>query len=298
MIAFGTQSTITNLYLGDTEVGKAYLGDVLVWPEIDGLRLTSDSGTSTIGLSQCYSAHTIEYSTDNGDSWNTFDTGTTITLNEGKSVYLRGTLTEDVSLANRTELSIDGYVSAHGIANRIIDYGSESDTTLVYKDCMSYLFNGCTGLYDASDLRLPATTLTVDCYLGMFYNCTNLVYGPKYLPATHLANACYSVMFKYCHSLVESPVIVDNITDDGLGEYAISTFHGCLMLNKITCLWHNPYKDPYNDGNSPWTSNWVAYAGDDATGDKVFIKNANMTNDWSTTGISGIPVGWTVQDAS
>lgn len=284
--------------MGNTEVGRAYLGDVQIWPEIDGLRLTSDSGTSTIGLSRRYSGHTIEYSTNNGDSWNTLDTGTTITLNEGKSVHLRGTLTEDISGSASSRFSINGYVSAHGTANRLVDYGSKSDTTLAYKGCLSGLFNGCTGLYDASDLRLPATTLVIDCYQGMFQGCTNLVNGPKRLPATHLANKCYDGMFINCQSLVESPVIVDNLTDDGYGEYGDDMFDNCVMLKKITCLWHNPYTyNDYTHDYDPWTISWATYVGDEATGDKVFVKNANMTRNWSTGG-SGIPDGWTVQSQS
>ena len=62
------------------------------------------------------------------------------------------------------------------------------------------LFNGNTGITDASDLILPSTTLAADCYYQMFDNCTALTAAPA-LPATTLAAGCYSSMFSGCIAL-------------------------------------------------------------------------------------------------
>ena len=67
-----------------------------------------------------------------------------------------------------------------------------------------YLFSNCTGLTDASELLLPATTLTNYCYLNMFRGCTSLTQAPE-LPATTLTQNCYASMFTGCNSLTTAP---------------------------------------------------------------------------------------------
>lgn len=66
------------------------------------------------------------------------------------------------------------------------------------------LFFDCTGLTDASELLLPATTLNDSSYLGMFSSCTSLTGVPN-LPATTLADNCYDNMFGNCRSLTGVP---------------------------------------------------------------------------------------------
>lgn len=61
-----------------------------------------------------------------------------------------------------------------------------------------------TSVVDASELVLPANYLTVECYAGMFSDCTSLVSAPE-LPATELANGCYRQMFADCTSLTSAP---------------------------------------------------------------------------------------------
>ena len=62
-------------------------------------------------------------------------------------------------------------------------------------------------------------------------------------------------------------------------------FQGCTSLNYIKCLAKNIYA-------SKCTNRWVSNVAETGT----FIKAADMSR-W-TTGNSGIPSGWTVQDAS
>lgn len=56
------------------------------------------------------------------------------------------------------------------------------------------LFRDSNTLINASELQLPATTLTDGCYQRMFIFCSQLM-GVPTLPATTLANFCYSEMF-------------------------------------------------------------------------------------------------------
>ena len=73
------------------------------------------------------------------------------------------------------------------------------------------LFMSCAGLTDASNLRLPATTLSDGCYEGLFISCTNLTAAPE-LPAPTLANYCYSAMFFGCSSLSEIKCLATDIS--------------------------------------------------------------------------------------
>ena len=114
------------------------------------------------------------------------------------------------------------------------------------------LFLNVTGLIDASNLVLPATTLATGCYRYMFQQCSSLTKAPT-LSATTMVNECYMGMFNVCSSL---------------------NYIKCLAINRAT-----------ND-----TNGWVN--GVSATG--TFIKASSAS--W-TTGIDGIPSGWTVQNA-
>ena len=76
-----------------------------------------------------------------------------------------------------------------------------SDKTYVFHQ----LFYGNKALTDASELLLPATTLTNGCYYSMFYGCSSLTAAPK-LPATTLVPWCYSDMFGECTSLTSAYV--------------------------------------------------------------------------------------------
>jgi len=123
-------------------------------------------------------------------------------------------------------------------------------TTLEIDNTFSQIFRNCTGLTSASQLLLPATTLTKACYYGMFRYCTNLITAPE-LPATILTERCYEYMFQ-----------------------------GCTKLNYIKCL-------ATNISAGYCTYNWVSGVASSGT----FVKAASITS-WST-GVDGIPTGWT-----
>ena len=78
------------------------------------------------------------------------------------------------------------------------------DKTVAYT--FKSLFDGNTGLTDASGLILPATTLAKNCYETMFAECTSLTTAPM-LPAETLAESCYFAMFAQCNALTTAPVL-------------------------------------------------------------------------------------------
>ena len=147
-------------------------------------------------------------------------------------------------------------------------------TTLTYQ-CYNSMFYGCKSLTQAP--VLPANSLVGDCYKYMFAGCTSLTTAPE-LPATTLAQDCYNSMFDSCTSLTTAPELPATILDSGCYSYM---FYGCTKLKYIKCL-------ATDISATNCTKNWVD--GVAATG--TFVKSLNMSG-W-TTGISGIPEGWTV----
>lgn len=144
--------------------------------------------------------------------------------------------------------------------------------------CYMRMFQNCTSLTSTPSI-LPATTLTQNCYDGMFYGCTSLTTAPE-LPATTLAQYCYANMFENCTSLTSAPVLpaitLVNFCYQGM-------FAGCTILSYIKCL--------ATDISAPYcTSSWLNNVSSTGT----FVKASNVT--WPT-GTSGIPSGWTVQNA-
>ena len=151
--------------------------------------------------------------------------------------------------------------------------------TTLATSCYSSMFRGCTSLTQAP--ALPASALTKECYREMFAGCTILTTAPV-LPTTTLASYCYSGMFSGCTSLITAPALPSPTLATGCYEYM---FSNCTNLTSIKCL-------ATDISATSCRTYWVS--GVASTG--TFIKAASMSS-WST-GVSGIPSGWTVQDAS
>lgn len=170
--------------------------------------------------------------------------------------------------------------------------------------CYESMFQGCTALTAAPDL--PATTLTDHCYAHMFWGCSNLESAPV-LPATVMETYCYQTMFYGCTSLTEAPELPGLSLADGcynmmfagctgLSEAPLlpaatlvescysQMFYGCSNLSRVECR----ATDISASSCLYWWLGGTASQG-------VFVKSPSM-NDWPS-GISGIPEGWTVEDA-
>ena len=119
------------------------------------------------------------------------------------------------------------------------------------------------------------------CFYCMFYGCTALTTAPE-LPATTLANYCYRYMFRDCTSLTTAPELPATTLTILCYEYM---FRGCTKLNYIKML-------ATNIRAIGCLYNWVNGVANTGT----FIKHPNMTS--LSTGSSGIPKGWTVQNAA
>ena len=144
--------------------------------------------------------------------------------------------------------------------------------------CYSLMFGDCTSLEVAP--VLSAATLGSYCYAAMFSGCTALVNAPA-LPSTTLAPYCYNSMFRGCSSLTTAP----ELSASTLAEECYNAlFYDCSSLAYIKML-------ATDVSATRCLENWVYGVASNGT----FVKNASMTT--LTEGVSGIPAGWTVQNA-
>lgn len=141
------------------------------------------------------------------------------------------------------------------------------------------MFFNCSSLITAPEL--PAATLAQGSYYQMFFSCASLVNAPT-LPATAIYKQTYFQMFRNCSSLVIAPVILATTASGGTSCQRM--FMGCSSLTYVKCLLTNRSGDRVME---EWL-NGVA-----ATG--TFVKAPNAS--WES-GVSGIPTGWTIIDAT
>lgn len=156
---------------------------------------TAQEDNSSISLYRLSTNHTLEYSTDS-TTWETFNTETHISLNNGDKVYVRGVLSSDNKYNNYTNFEMTGKIAASGNCNALWNYQDLSAPLKQY--CGYYMFRDCAALTTTPEL--PAITLATYCYSYMFNNCTSLTTTPK-LPAPELTMQCYNYMFGGCTSL-------------------------------------------------------------------------------------------------
>ena len=157
----------------------------------------------------------VSYSLDNGTTWTTTnvtsgDTDlyiTTPSVNAGSKVLWKGNAEvygksgdNCVFSSNDKNFNVEGNIMSMLYGD---DFMGKNDLT-DKNTCFAWFFSRCELLVNAKNLILPATTLAIGCYSGMFSNCTSLTSAPN-LPATTLAIGCYSGMFSNCTSLTSAP---------------------------------------------------------------------------------------------
>lgn len=254
----------------------------------------------------------IEYSTDNGHTWDTYNLYP-INVSNGDKVMFR----LNGSFISPTDLSQYG-IGTFTSTCRCKAYGNI--LSLFYRDrfigeyyidgnkskYFQKLFYSWTNLVEAENIilpitdfkgnnnlyyrmfagtsitkapQLPATQLYDSCYSRMFQGCTNLTEAPE-LPATTLDRYCYYNMFNGCTSLTTAP----QLPATRLTEFCYQgMFDGCSSLNNITCL-------ATSIAATNCTTNWVRNVAVSGT----FTKAASMRS-WPR-GVDGIPSSWTITD--
>ena len=221
----------------------------------EAFTITSTSSTSvSINKYGSPADITLEYRKGT-DSWTPYTINTVVNLLNGECIQFRAgeggnesfsTSSSDyynINVSGEGTVNLSGNIMSLLDRSRVIDsvpkYAfykfCKSDkivdasnlklpATTLALGCYSSMFFGCTNLTTAPEL--PATTLAPGCYLSMFFGCTNLTTAPE-LPATTLANSCYSSMFSGCTSLTTAPELPATTLAT---ECYSSMFSGCTSL--------------------------------------------------------------------
>lgn len=123
-------------------------------------------------------------------------------------------------------------------------------------------------------------TMPQYAFCGLFGQCASLTTAPE-LPATTLSPFCYYNMFMKCVSLTEAPELP-----------AETLVQNCYNMMFAMCTALNYIKVGFKTTNVSMTSclmNWVTQVSPTGT----FVMPTDSA--FNTTGINGIPAGWTVE---
>jgi hypothetical protein len=279
-------------YLGKTPVSRIVLNNTQVYPPVSdysSMYLTfkivskGSIGIKTIGT---LTKRVIQYSINFND-WKSIASGDNKEikyikgLNPGDTVRFKG-FNKSYATSNTNYISFSGGDAKYDVYGNIMSLVDsdlfEGDNTLTEKYAFCSLFRE-SNIRFATNLVLPATTLTEGCYRAMFCKSPYLIKTPTVLPATILKEGCYWYMFAGCTNIKNSPEIHAECL---IPMSCNHMFFNCENLNRITCL------ATQVDDNS--TFDWVK--GVSQTG--VFTKHTTMSG-WSN-GRDGIPQYWNVED--
>lgn len=273
LVEVGSGNTLNEWTIGDTPLAcNNYYSVIRAYKTYDGFRIIArTSGTITRTGSA-----SLEYSTDDGDTWQSYSSG--ISVSAGDEVCFRSTETA----WNNNKIWSSGQFDVAGDIASLLTGSAFPGGSVPGSYSFIDFFHGCTTLIDASGLVLSMKTLPINAYKSFFDSCTNLVAGPSELPATTLGGTCYRNMFMGCTNLTSAPIIRKATTRNSNGWYQ-QMFRGCSNLQEIVFL------DDYTYVSSNFTD-WVN--GINASG--TFYKSSTMS--FPLPGNSSTPTGWTVVD--
>lgn len=208
----------------------------------------SNPGSTTILISYQYQPdepHAIQYSTDKENWTKVIPTDHSgffyyeLTLSKGNFYYFRkGEASENVNVyfgGKENKATPHGVMVAGNIMSLVDrNFNNENKLTVVPERAFKNLFTGFVELIYADGLDLPVTTLSKECYAGMFSGCISLMTPPSNLPATTLADYCYDAMFYGCQNLRRATTL--NATELKTSCYH-QMYYGCSMLT------HHPLPD-------------------------------------------------------
>ena len=255
-----------------------YVGTAVYSSEAFTITSTGSTSVSIKKYGSSPANITLEYRKGT-DSWTAYKIGAGVDLLNGECIQFRagegGNESFSTSSSDYYNINVsgEGTVNLSGNIMSLLDRSLDIDSVPKYA---FYKFCKSDKIVDASNLKLPATTLALGCYSSMFFGCTNLTTAPE-LPATTLANSCYSSMFSGCTSLTTAPDLPATTLATECYSYM---FSGCGSLNYIKML-------ATDISASSCLSSWVYGVSDKGT----FVKSRSAT--WDVRA-SGVPEGWTV----
>lgn len=262
----------------------------------------------------------------------------TITSSRSGNVYISGLNAGDKVRFYRAEQTSWRYADSdyvRFVINSCNLYGNIASLFGFVSTPPSYacfnMFNGC-GIVDASGLIIPWNTLSENCFLQTFLNCTTLT-GQPALTSQNLAQFCYRAMFRGCHALTDvAPIYTKNINVqwpfycmyqlcNGFTSVTIPEFQGYYQRCLGGMFWGCPnltsaeVKVPSGLSlpNSPFTQMFVNCSSLNSVkcNADTFVSTPFTNTNWLSgvastgtftkkagtnwaSGASGIPTGWTV----
>lgn len=190
-----------------------------------GLRASLEMGIDVRSIPLCIKAFrtgvvtiknplrkTIEYSRDNASWTRSSETSIVLELEREEGIYLRGnnaSYATGTGDANSTMISCSNYCYVYGNIMSLVDaenFPTAVELTSSNTFCNLFKGNTCIFNHPSLPLLLPATTLSSNCYYGMFYGCSKLQEAPS-LPAMTLAAGCYQNMFYNCIGIQNPPAL-------------------------------------------------------------------------------------------
>ena len=234
------------------------------------LRFTALEDNCTLGITNYGQTPNIEISTNDGNTWTTWDY-TTINLDTNDSVLMRGMNTNgfsDLTIGKYSKFTTSGDISVSGNIMSLIDSTKE-----VFEIPNEYCFYSLffqTTITTAPEL--PATILKPNCYKSMFGDCTSLVKAPE-LPAKILLEYSYSNMFSGCTSLNyvkcdATDISASHCTDSWLGNVATN---GYFVSNPDTIWLYGQTGIP-----TGWLNYEPAYKEDEYLTFQVYSNNSTI----------------------
>lgn len=186
-----------------------------------------------------------------------------------------------------TNIIVNSNVMLTGNIMSLVDENNFATITTMEGASFAGLFAGNNfefTIIDVSGLLLPATTLSKNCYSGMFAGCSKLSGGPAELPALTLAPGCYYNMFKGCDQIMWAQTLVLPATELVDSCY-FNMFDGCGNLEALICL---ATTINGTDCTTDWLNGVKPYG--------TFTKAEGASFWYDLDYDDGIPFGWDVND--
>lgn len=329
-VTYDGGETWTNIAPEETRTGTLY--EEMAWEcnDFSAMYFTIHSleDANDIYIKRSKTANTEYYSVDGGVNWNTMTSGSgakkIATLNSGDTMQIKCTTTSWATAynANNTLYSTKN-IKVYGNIMSLLygdNFTGQTSANNNYALCGIFFGTSSTGnsntkLVSAKNLVLPATTVGISTYNGLFRGCTNLVDCPRVLPATTLYQDTYSSMFEGCTSLVEGPEISATTIATTSSTSSMQRMFCMRRNSKVTAAMtkgpvlrivnpttaNNTYQQIFcgnenltevtllAEGTNLSFANWLQY-----TSTSGVIKKLSATT--LTSGVNGKPSGWTYEN--
>lgn len=189
----------------------------------------------------------LEYSLDNGNSWNRTDNIdgsaviiTTPTLQTGERVMWRGSGYRMCNIGSGqtpSAFSSTGRFNASGSIMSLL-YVDNFDKETTEAAAFKALFKNCTTLVTPPEL--PATSINENSYNEMFKGCTSLTIAPD-IPATSVAYAGCQAMFAGCSSMTTTPSELKALNPLANAYYFM--FENCTSITDMPKIMATEFKN-------------------------------------------------------